>query len=112
MGAIETFTEDALKLALDTARQSASDTWTRISRTSPQHLRMYLRELAEIAMALQAGKISRAEAESFVRVARITLCQAIVYTSQATLVEVQDFVNGLLDALKGAINRALPVALL
>lgn len=101
-----------LEIVLKAAAQSGADTWDKISGTAPRQFKKYVEEVAELAVDRAKGEISEEFARSHTRAARITLYQAMAYTTQVTLVEAQDFIDAVLDGTKGALNKALPVAIL
>lgn len=100
------------KLILDQAVSVGGDTWGKIKTAAPIFVRGYAQTLLETAKAAASGDISVADAKQFARNAKFLLSQGIANMAHIVLFAVQSFMNGVLNAVKSAINAALPIAIL
>jgi len=97
---------------LDAAVEIGGDTWTKIEKSTPLYAKGYLRSLADIAAGVVDGEIDAADAEMYSSNARLLLIQGIANTAHVVLVQVQAFIDRVLDAVRSAINDALPIPVL
>ena len=88
------------------------DTWTKIKKSAPLYVRGFTQNLLDIAAGVVAKEISEKDAKLYAHNARLLLVQGIANTAQIMLVQVQKFIDSVLDILKGAINTTLKFAVL
>lgn len=86
--------------------------WTKIQSGAPLYIRGFAQTLAGIAAGVAKGEISKKDAAMYVRNARLLLVMGIANTSPVVLIEVQAFIDGVLNAVRASINGALPIAIL
>lgn len=86
--------------------------WTKIQSGAPLYIRGFAQTLASIAAGVAKGDISKKDAAMYVRNARLLLIMGIANTSHVVLIEVQAFIDGVLNAVRASINGALPIAIL
>ncbi|MCX7306323.1 MAG: hypothetical protein NTV73_18610 [Hyphomicrobiales bacterium] len=99
------------QIAAEAARIGGA-TWPKIQAAAPLYIRGYLHTLADIAAGVGRGEITRAAARMYVRNAHLLLIMGIANTSQIVMVQVQSLMDSVVRTLRGAINAALPVAIL
>ena len=87
-------------------------TWTKIQSAAPLYIRGFAQTLASIAAGVAKGEISKKDAAMYVRNARLLLIMGIANTCQVVLIEVQTFIENVLNAVRASINGALPIAIL
>ena len=88
------------------------ETWTKIQKSSPLYIRGFSQNLLDIAAGVLADEITKADAKLYLQNARLLLVQGIANTAQIMLVQVQKFIDSVLNIVKGAINTSLKVAIL
>jgi hypothetical protein len=88
------------------------ETWTKIQKSAPLYIRGYSQNLLDIAAGVLANEITKADAKLYLQNARLLLVQGIANTAQIMLVQVQKFIDSVLNIVKGAINTSLKVAIL
>lgn len=86
--------------------------WIKIQNAAPLYIRGFAQTLASIAAGVAKGEISKKDAAMYVRNARLLLIMGIANTCQVVLIEVQAFIDSVVNAARASINGALPVAIL
>lgn len=104
---------DALaKQILTQAISTGGEIWTRIKTAAPIYVKGYAKVIVDIASGVTKGGITPADGKLFARNALLILIQGITYACQVTYVQVERFINRVIEALKGTVNAALPIPLL
>jgi hypothetical protein len=103
---------DLAKQILAQAASIGGETWGKIQQSAPLYVKSYVQSLADIAEGVVAGEITKKDAKMYVQNARLLLVMGIANTSHIILAQVQQFMDGVIATLKGAINAALPIAIL
>ncbi|MGK9165628.1 hypothetical protein KXR53_04990 [Inquilinus limosus] len=106
---------DVEKIATQILREAAQiggRTWNEIRKSASFYIRGYAQSLVDIASGVASGDITKKDGVVYTRNAFFMLAQGIANTAQVILFEVQNFLNRVLSILKGAINSALPIAIL
>ncbi len=105
--------ETIVAAILGEAKQAGGATFNKIKEALAFHARTYAQFLADIAAGVKNGEIAVADAAEAVRSAQLMLAISVKsQVKQITLTQVQNFLNGVIAAAKGAINAALPIPLL
>lgn len=100
------------KTILSQAVKEGGDTWTAIQKALPLYAKGYAQTLVEIAAGRVADEITADDATMYADSAKLLLYMAVANTAQVTLNAVQVFLNGVIDTVKDAINKSLPIAIL
>jgi len=97
---------------INEAISRGSSIWPKIQSAAPLYIRGFAQTLASIAAGVAKGEITKKDAAMYVRNARLLLVMGVANTCQVVLVEVQGFMDSVLNALRASINAALPIAIL
>jgi hypothetical protein len=105
---------DAIVAAiLGEAKEAGGATFNKIKGALAFHARTYAQFLEDIAKGVKKGEIAVADAAEAVRSAQLMLSISVKsQVKQITLAQVQNFLNAVIGAARGAINAALPLPLL
>lgn len=103
---------DLAKQILSQAATIGGETWDKIKQSAPLYVKSYVQSLTDIAKGVVAGDITKKDAKMYVANARLLLIMGIANTSHIIFAQVQKFMDSVIATLKGAINAALPIAIL
>jgi hypothetical protein len=94
------------------ATKIGGNTWTAIQKSAPLYFKGYAQALADIAVGVTTGDISKDDAKMYTKNAYLLLIQGITNTAHVMLFSVQQLIDSLLNVVRASINTALPVKLL
>jgi hypothetical protein len=100
------------KQILSAAEKTGGDTWAKIQQASRLYVNGYVQALADISQAIDSKEISKEEGAIYAKNAAFFFDMQLANATQVTLNQIQTFMNSVMALAKGAINKALPVALL
>ena len=104
--------QNLLQSMLSQAQSTAASSWSQIASVATHEFKIAARRIIQIGQEVAAGRLTKSDAQSLMRLARNHMVAIIAALTTMVLKAVEKIVNAALAAIRTAVNTELSFVLL